>query len=128
IAAEKRRLQGFGFRVARPERLEFVRRGRVEGRLIGVVEKRVELEVLALRDRIVLVGVALSAPESEAEKRQAGRIDAVNDGLVPDLLLVRAALVIDHRVAMEPRRDELLPPGSRQQVARELLDREAVER
>ena len=72
--------------------------------------------------------VAARAADGEPEPDGAGRLDAVDDVL--DLCLGgdRAALAVEHVVAVEAGGDELIKRRLRQQVAGELLDGELVKR
>ena len=72
--------------------------------------------------------VAAGAADREAKPDRAGGLDAVDHVL--DLCLGgdRAALAVEHVVAVEAGGDELIERRLRQQVAGELLDREFVER
>ncbi len=94
----------------------------------GLVEEGVELVELLLRDRVVLVRVALGAADGQPHPDLSGRGDAVLDGGVAKLLVVGAALGVGHRVAVEAGGDELILRGHGQQVACQLQDSEAVER
>ena len=94
----------------------------VEADVAERVEVGEELVVVALRDRVELVVVALGAAEREAEHRFAERFHAV-DVVVGEILFGdRAALVRVHVVALEAGGDELRFGAVRQQVAGELLD------
>ena len=100
----------------------------VEADVAERVEVREDLVVVALRDRIELVVVALGAAEREAEHRFAERFHAV-DVVVGEILLGdRAALVRVHVVALEAGGDELGFGAVRQQVAGELVAEELVVR
>ena len=55
-------------------------------------------------------------------------IDPIDDRRDPELLVVDAALGVDHRVAMEARGDALVDSRVGEQVAGNLLDRELIER
>ena len=79
----------------------------VETTVAECVEVSEEAVVVALRDRIVLVVVALGAGEREAEDGLAEGLHAV--GVVVEQILLGdgAALVGGHVVPLEPRRDEL---------------------
>ena len=103
-----------------------LRRAQVD--LVGVVEEGEELVVLALRQRVVLVVVALGAADRQAEPDRRRRVDAVDDRLDAELLLVDAALVVGQRVAVEAGGQLLREAGAGQQVAGQLLDGELVER
>ena len=80
-----------------------------------------------MRDRIVLVGVALGTAHSQAHPHLASRSDPVFDGLIAELLVVSAALGVVHRVAVEAGCDEVVVGRLRQQVASQLLDGELIE-
>ena len=79
-----------------------------QGRLVGVVEEGEELVILALRDRIELVVVALAAADRQAQEDDAGGVDAIDDRLDAELLEVDAAFLVDLRVAVEAGGDLLL--------------------
>ena len=73
----------------------------VEVRVGGLVEIREELVVLALRDRIVRMPVALHALEGHSHERLPSGRHAVEHGGHAELLVVGAALGVGERVAME---------------------------
>ena len=93
-----------------------------------LVEEREQLEELLLGEGVVFVVVALRAAERRAHPNLHRRVDAVDDGSDAELLVVGPALGVVHRLAVERRRQLLLQGRARQQVSRELLDRELVER
>ena len=68
-----------------------------------VVEEREHPVVLFLRQRIVLVVVALGALDGQAEHALADGVHAVEHGLHAELLGIDAAFLVDHRVAQEAR-------------------------
>ena len=72
--------------------------------------------------------VAARAADRQAQKGRSGRADAVNHGLDAVLLVVDAAFLIDHRVAVKAGGDQLLLRRVGQKIAGDLLDDEAVER
>ena len=111
----------------RPLKLNLPRR-RLDARLVGVVEKREQLVVLHLRDRIVLVVVALRAAERQPKHHLASRRDSIVNRVDAKLLPVDAALGIDLRVAMKPRGHPLRQRGVRQHVAGKLLHNKLVKR
>ena len=82
--------------------------GHVHLRLVGVVEERHELVILAVRDRVVLVRVALGAADRQAEPDGAGGADAVDHGVEAELQRVDAAFLVEHRVAVKAGGDALL--------------------
>ena len=94
----------------------------------ALIEEGVELEVLIDRERIVFVRVALRTGHRGAHPHREGRVHAVDDRRVAEFLVVRAAFVLRHRVAMKRRGDELVVRRIRQQIARVLLDGELIER
>ena len=97
-------------------------------RLGDRVEVRRELVVLLLRERVVLVIVTPAAADGQAEPHGAGRLDSVEDVLDARLLGDPAALAVERMVAVKARRDLLVESRVRQQVARQLLDGELIER
>ena len=86
------------------------------------------LVIFYLLDGIVLVVVTLGEAESESEENLAGRGNAVEDGIDPELFPVHAALGVDLRVAMKAGRDALGHGGIRKHVARQLFDDKLIER
>ncbi len=96
--------------------------------LLLAIEERHELVILALLDGIVFVIVALGAADRQAQKDRARGGHAVEQRLDAVLLLIHAAFLVDHGVAMEAGGDFLIERGVRQQVASQLLDRELIER
>ena len=117
-----------------PLRVDRLPGKRRQGRLVftvcvgRIVEDRVELEVLLLRERVVLVVVALAAAHRRAHPRAHGRVDAVDDRHRAKLLVDRATFAVAERVAVEGRRDPVVERRIRQQVTGQLLERELVER
>ena len=96
--------------------------------ILGVVEECVELVILLLRNGVVFVRVALGTGHRGAHPDGEGRVDAVHDGGGAPLLVVRAAFVVSHRVAMEGGALELFVRRAVEQVGGELLQGEPVER
>ncbi len=96
--------------------------------LVGVVEEGHQPVVFGVGDRIELVGVALAALQGQPQPSGAGGGHAVGHGVEPEFQRIDAALLVEHRVAVETRGDLLVEGGAGQQVAGELLDREPVER
>jgi hypothetical protein len=96
--------------------------------LLRNAKEREEPVVLALGDRVVLVGVALGAADRQPEPDGAGRRRPVGHGVEAELQRVDPPLLVEHRVAVEPGGDLLRRGGVRQQVPGELLDGEPVER
>ena len=93
-----------------------------------VIEVRVEPVKLLLRERVVLVVVAPRATERQSQPDRGGSLDAVDGVLDLVLVRIRAVLGIAAMVAIEARGDVLRQRWTGQEVARELLDREPVER
>ncbi len=100
----------------------------IEPDLRNVVEECEELVELLVGDGIELVRMAARAAHGEPHERVRGGFDPIDD--VFDLVFVgdRAALEVDHVIAIEARRDLLIARGIGQQVAGKLLDRELVVR
>ena len=94
----------------------------------GVVEEGVEAVVIADRDRIVFVRVALSAADGEAHPHAAGGVHAVGEVLKTRLLLVHTRLGVQRSIAMETAGGELCERRLRQQIPSDLLDGELVKR
>ena len=105
---------------------DLFRRAQVQVRLIRVVEEGEHPPVFFLGDGIVLVVVALGAADAQTQEHRARGADAIHHGFPAELLLVDAAFLVDHRVAMEPGGDLLRRGGVRQHVAGDLLDGELV--
>ena len=78
------------------------------GEFVDVIEKRVELVKLALRNRIELVVVAASATQGQSQKDGAGRVHAVHHCFHAILLKVDAAFEVDQCVAMKAGGDQLI--------------------
>ena len=72
--------------------------------------------------------VALRALDRDPEHPAAQRVHAVEHRLHAELFRVRAALLIDHRVAEKTRRHDLRLRGIRELIARELLYEKLVVR
>ena len=81
-----------------------------------------------MRERVVLVRVALGAAHGEAQPDGAGHGDAVDHRVEPVLQRVDPALLVEHRVAVEAGRHAVPHRGVGQQVPGELADGEVVER
>ena len=84
--------------------------------------------MVALRDGIVLVIVAVRAFERESEPGHAERAHAVGNVLDAIFLVDDAALGVDDVIAPEAGGDALLERRVRQQVAGKLLGEEAIVR
>jgi hypothetical protein len=83
---------------------------------------------LLLRDRIVLMVVALGAAGGEAQPSGGDGVGPVDELLEAGLGAVDAGFAVDEYVAMEPGGHALLGGRVRQQVAGDLLDRRRVRR
>ena len=84
------------------------RLAQVAAQFIDVVEERVHLIELALRNGVELVIVTASASQRESEECRSCRSDAIHDCVDAVLLEIDAAFLIDHRVAVKSRRDQLI--------------------
>ncbi len=96
--------------------------------LIGVVQVRHETKVILVCDRVVLVGVALSAAGCQSQPCRAGRRHPVRHGVVAVLQRINPAFFIQHRVAVKAGRDQLVPCGLGQHVTGKLLDGKLIKR
>ena len=94
----------------------------------GVVEEGQGAVEVFLHERIIRVAVALHAAHRRALEDLPRGPDAVDDLGQAVLLVVRAALLVGHRVAIEGGGYQLLGGRIRQQVPGQLFDREPVER
>ncbi len=97
-------------------------------RFMSIIEKRKHAVVIFLRERVVLVVVALAALNRQPQDSLADAVHAVEHRLHPELFGIDAPFLVDHRVPQEPRRGDLVSAGARNQVARDLLDDELVVR
>ena len=95
---------------------------------LHVIERVHPLVVVLLRDRVVFVVVALGAGDREAEPGGRGALDAVEEADVALLLGDVAAFAVEDVVTVEGRGDLLVECRVREQVAREHLGAELVER
>ena len=94
--------------VASVPRTKFRRRDvRLVGPCLLSLKNAKKLKVLVLRDRIVLVRMALGTSHRGPHPDGHRRVDAIDDGNVAKLLVVGAAFVVGQRVAMKRRRDQL---------------------
>ena len=102
--------------------------GRVDGdvRLVVVVEEGEHAVILLLRQRIVLVVVALGALDGQAEDALADGVHAVEHRLHAELLRIDAAFLVDHRVAEKAGGHDLVLRRAGQQVAGDLVDDELI--
>jgi hypothetical protein len=72
--------------------------------------------------------MALGATDRQPQKGLADGVDAINYALDAELFGIDAALLIEHRVAQKTRGHAGLQRRLRQQIARQLFDRELIER
>ena len=79
-------------------------------------------------ERVVFVRVALGALRGKAEHGFPDRVDAVEDTLDAELLGLRAAFLVGHRVPQETGGDAVVLGGFGQEVACDLFDDEVVVR
>ena len=102
--------------------------GDFEPGFVGVVQEGVELVVLALRNGVVLVFVALGTANGQSQEDLPRGIHPVDHRLDAKLLGVGPSLFVHQRVAVKAGGNllRLCRPG--QHVARQLLDGELIER
>ena len=124
------RLKGsFGLGHPCPDRADlFELGGRVDrgAGLVGVVEEGEQAEILLVRERIELVGVALGTLGGDPEHCLAEAVDPVEHLDHPELLRNDRPLFVEHAVAQITGGHDLILRGIREQVAGHLLDHEAV--
>ena len=94
--------------------------------IVDVIEEREELIILPLRDRVELVRMALGTTERQSEEDGADQVDPIDGHLEPDVLVFEGA--VGHHGAEKARGDRLVDRCAGQEVTRELLDHEPVER
>ena len=75
--------------------------------VFAIIEYGIETVKVPLADGIILVSVALSATYRQAEENRTGRVDAIDYGFDAELLVIGSSLLVDQRVAMETRGDQL---------------------
>ena len=71
--------------------------------------------------------VALSAAEGQTQEDGRSRVDTIDDRCEAEFLDVDAALLVEHGIAVKAGRNHLIPAGSRQHIADQLLDGKLVE-
>ena len=112
----------------RGEILQLLGRIDVGAGLVGVVQEGEQSEILVVREWVELVRVALGALRREAEHRLAHAVDPVEHLGHPEFLGDDRPLFVEHAVAEEAGRHDLVLRGVWQQIAGDLLDHELVER
>ena len=126
------RLKGsFGLGHPCPDRSDlFELGGRVDrgAGLVGVVEEGEQAEILLVRERIELVGVALGTLGGDPQHCLAEAVDPIKHLDHPELLRNDRPFLVEHAVAKESGGHDLILRGIREQVAGHLLDHEAVVR
>ena len=93
-----------------------------------IVEEGLHRVEVLRGEGIELVIVAATAVEGLAHPDGSRRLHAVGRVFGQKLLRDDAALLIEHVIAMKPRGDLLIQRGPRQQIPRDLLDGELIER
>ena len=96
-------------------------------RLLDPREKGIELVELPVRDRVVLVRMALGATQRQTQPHLAERAGAVHCVADDELLGVRALLLVEAGIAIEPAGDFVFRRRIGEQIACQLLDGELVE-
>src|SRR5690349_8380101 len=94
----------------------------------GIVEEGVEAVVVLVRDGIVFMRMTLGTHHGQTEPSCGSRSYAVFHGLGPIFLVITAAFVISFCIAIEASGNFLSESGVGEEIARELLDGELVER
>ena len=94
---------------------------------INAVEKGAQRVVIAVRDGIELVRVALCAAQGQSHPSNTHGVDPINHIVHPRLFLVASALAIGHVVAMKAGGQLPGWPSLWQQITRELQQGETVE-
>ena len=95
---------------------------------MGVVEEGEQAEILLVRERIELVGVALGTLGGDPQHCLAEAVDPIKHLDHPELLRNDRPFLVEHAVAKESGGHDLILRGIREQVAGHLLDHEAVVR
>src|SRR5262249_39703801 len=112
----------------RSEFFRFSRQREIEIHFIRLIEKRIELVELFLRDWVELVVVATGAADRQSEPADADHLRPIDDLFDAILFQVGPPFAIAERVPQEAGGEELLLGWIRQEIARELFDRELIER
>ena len=136
-------LGGLQLRLVRREPLLVVRVGQFDERrgdalgagaaagkavLRNLIERGHQPVIIALRERVVFVVVALRAGQGQPQPGRGRRVHAVEEDVEALLLGDGPTLAVEQVVAIEARGNELVVGRLGQQVARELLDGESVKR
>ena len=96
--------------------------------LVSAVEEGEELVILFLCQGIVFMTMALRALNRQAEDSLADGVHPVEHRFHAELLGVDAPFLVDHRVAQESGRDDLILRGVGLQVSSDLVGDEFVVR
>ena len=96
--------------------------------LVGVIKEGVKAEELSLRNRVILMRVALSTAGSQSHPHSHRRIDAIDGRLHAELFGVDATFSICQRVAVKAGGELHLLCCSREQVTCQLLYGKLVKR
>jgi hypothetical protein len=91
-------------------------------RFVRFVEKGKELVEFLVQNRIVLVRMALSATDGQAQPHGAGSADTIDICVKAKLLRIDAPFFVDHRIAMKAGRDDVVDGAVRQHVTGNLFD------
>ena len=97
-----------------------------DGGFLDAIEEGIHAVIFVVGERVVFVGVALGALGGEAENGFPDGIDAVENALDAELLGLRAALLVGHRVAQESGGDAVVLRGVRQEIAGDLFHNELI--
>ena len=95
--------------------------------ILSLIKDRIQPVVFRLRNRIVLVRMALRAAGSETHPDLQRRVDSILHSDGAELFVIRATLVVAHRVAMKGRCDELIGCGVLNQITSKLFDSHLIQ-
>ena len=93
----------------------------------GSLKDRFESIVIPLRDRVVLVRVALAALQRQAQPHFAQRVGSIDGPFDAILFPINSAFGVDKRVTVKTGGNVLIGGRAGEEVAGNLLDRELIE-
>ena len=92
-----------------------------------IIEEGEELIKISLRNRVILVVVTATAIQCQPQPGHAGRLDAVDNGFDSPFFGDDSPFAVQSMIAIEAGRHDLCSGRVRQQITRELFDRELIE-